>query len=821
MATQQLMFDILANAAGAERTFDQVASSAEGMADGLGSSGEKAGKNLFGGIAKLAAGGAVVAGVGKAFSDAMDWDSMTSAMTASLNLAAPAAEAAGSAAGGMYAAGYGESMEEVTAAVGATLSSISGMSDASQADIESMSGKLMDLSTAFEVDVSRAAQVAGQMITTGLATDGTNAADLLTATLSKVPQALQGDVMDAIDEYGPMFAQLGFSGGEAMTMLADASAQGAYGIDKAGDALKELTIRASDGSKASSDAMKSLGLDAAATASQIAAGGPEARTAMEEIANGLAGISDPALQAQTAIALFGTPLEDLGTENIPKFIESILNSQEALGTVEGSADALGEKLHSGPGAAMTELKRTVETTMAGLAADMLPTITPILEGLQQFGPILGPVLIALAALAGIVAVVNAVMVVYNATLLLSPMTWIVLGVMALVAALVVLLMNWESVVAWISQVWGGFVNWLQEIVGGFVNWWNELWGGFANWIVGVWQGFIGLISAAWTAYVALITGVVLGFVNWWNEVWGGFANWIVGVWQGFIGLISAAWTAYVALITGVVLGFVNWWNEVWGGFANWIVGLWQGFTAGLSALWSGFVAWIQGVVAGFVGFLVGAFQGVVGTAMAVWSGLGGFFSRLWGGITGGVSAMVGGIAGILGGIPGSIMGVFSGAVSWLWDAGRNVVQGLMNGVRSLAGRIGSFFLDLLPGWIVKPFKIALGIHSPSRVFAGFGQNLGEGVLIGVGRMQHQIDDRMANLVTVPDLPSIDGGTVGPGDGADSAGPAAAGGGTGIDRTTPALVIENLNVSEASAGSWQGMGNQILQAAQVQAPRVFA
>lgn len=83
------------------------------------------------------------------------------------------------------------------------------------------------------------------------------------------------------------------------------------------------------------------------------------------------------------------------------------------------------------------------------------------------------------------------------------------------------------------------------------------------------------------------------------------------------------------------------------------------------------------------------------------------------------------------GIPKAIGDFFAGAVNWLVDAGRNIIQGLLNGISSLAGNIGRFFLNLLPGWIVGPFKLALGIASPSRVFQALGQAIPQGLIAGV------------------------------------------------------------------------------------------
>lgn len=728
MATQQLLFDILATSKGVDKTFQDVVDSADSMAGKLGAVGAKATSALFSPATAALAGGVAGTALMSGLSTAIDMDSITSTMTAGLNLAGPEAAKAGETAGQMYADGYGDSFEGVSAAVGATLSSIKGLSGQSQEDIESVTSKVMDLSGAFELDVGRAAQVAGQMINSGLAKDGVEAADLLYATLSKVPVNVRSDVLDAVDEYGPMFSQLGLSGGEAMTMLADASAQGAFGIDKTGDALKEFTIRATDMSKASGDAYKTLGMDQTEMSNRILAGGDTARGAFDEIIMGLGDMTDPAAQAEAAIALFGTPIEDLGTGKIPGFIDSLLNSQEALGTVEGGAATLSEKLHSGPGEAFKELQRTAETTLGEMGEQIIPVLTPILEGLREFAPLIVPIVIGFGLLAGVVLLVNGAMAAYaagsaivsaatgiwtgvqwllNLAIWANPLTWIIVGIVALIAAIVLLVMNWDTVVAFISQVWGGFIGWF----------------------------------------------------------------------------------------TGVMDGFFGWWNGVWAGFIGWTLGIWGGFTGMLGDVWNGFVGWIMGVIGGFGNFIGSAFSGIVNFAVAVWSGLGAFFSGLWSGIVGGVSGMIGNIGNFFRDLPGTIMGFFSGAGTWLYSMGQNIVEGLGNGLKSMAGSIGSFFLNALPDFIREPFKAALGIHSPSTVFAGYGENIGEGVLVGVGRMQGRIDDRMSSLVTVPEF--------GVGSGFGSSGTSgvsrAGGGGSTIDDLIQAIRTQRPIIVQTAPG----------------------
>ena len=81
-------------------------------------------------------------------------------------------------------------------------------------------------------------------------------------------------------------------------------------------------------------------------------------------------------------------------------------------------------------------------------------------------------------------------------------------------------------------------------------------------------------------------------------------------------------------------------------------------------------------------------------------------------------------------LPGKVIDALKSAGTWLVETGKNMIQGLLDGAASLLSKIGEFFLDKLPSWIVWPFKKALGIESPSKVFFGFGQNIVQGLVDG-------------------------------------------------------------------------------------------
>lgn len=445
------------------------------------------------------AGAAAGLALTKGLLDAVDADTATRKLAGQMNLSAADAEVAGRMSGDLYSQAYGESLEEVNRTIGAVGSTLADMSANGGADVERLSKKAMDLAGTFGVDVSEAVSTAGALMKNGLAADGDEAMDLLVGSLQKMPQAMQAELFPVMDEYSRHFADLGIDGTTALGMVVASSQDGAIGMDKLGDSLKELTIRATDGSQATADAMAVIGSSPEEMASMIALGGKDAQVAFAEIVAGLQGIEDPALQAQTAVALFGTPLEDLGTARIPEFLGAIDPMGDAFDSVAGAADNLSDTVNTGPGVALETFKRDALMSLQEFSAQAIPYIEPVLGVLEQFSPILGPALVAVAGLAAATIIVsgamsawNAIMVVvrmmvvvataaqwlWNAALSANPIGLVILLIAALVAGVIWAYDNvgwfrdavdamgagaklvWEGLVAGIGVV----IDWLDNML---------------------------------------------------------------------------------------------------------------------------------------------------------------------------------------------------------------------------------------------------------------------------------------------------------------------------------------------------------------------
>ena len=131
-----------------------------------------------------------------------------------------------------------------------------------------------------------------------------------------------------------------------------------------------------------------------------------------------------------------------------------------------------------------------------------------------------------------------------------------------------------------------------------------------------------------------------------------------------------------------------------------------------------------------------------------------YFGQLWNNITNFFNSGIGNItATILNWSPlGLFQQVFSTVLSWFGidmpakftEFGSNIISGLVNGIKNTWETVKQSVLDL-GGNITSWFKEKLGIHSPSRVFKGYGVNVVEGLAIGMDNAQPLATEASKNL----------------------------------------------------------------------------
>ena len=621
-----------------------------------------------------------VALVKEGWSQALDMKAGINKMRVQLDLTQDESKTAGMAAGALYAKGWGDSASDVTGTVSTVISSIRELKWAGVDEIAGVTRQAQALADAFDIDVSEAARNAGVWITNGLAGNATDAFDLMMYSMQRVPQGLRGEVMDASHEYAQFFGQMGMDSVRMMETFVGASAMGQYAIDKVGDSVKEFSIRATDGSKSSSDAFKVLGLDATKMARDITAGGDVGAAAFQKTVDRLLAIKDPAKQAQTAIALFGTPMEDLGTDKIPFFLESLAGGQDAFEGWQGAATDAADSLE-GAVSPIEQLRRSVTSLVSDA---LLPFVSPAKDfsaWAQENPKILQGMVTALGLLAAGVAVATAAQWAYNAAQYASPTTWLILGIVALVAAIVWLALNWENVTAWMVDTFGPALDavgqWFADVGAWFGRTWDSILGFFQggiDWITstftGAWEDATGAIGDGVTSGVDTVTGAWAAITGVFDAAVGWIQSTFGPLWSGYLEPILvlpmnvARWaiTSLWGLITGLFQGAVNWvqstfgpaWNaaiaiisltmtNAW----NWVTGVWNGIIGAFSWAWSMILGWVTGkwnLLSGLIGGVMDAAKNWIGQR---WNDVMGLFSGVWGFVSGWVASKWDQLTGLL------------------------------------------------------------------------------------------------------------------------------------------------------------------------------
>ncbi|HFU8889787.1 TPA: phage tail tape measure protein, partial [Escherichia coli] len=264
-------------------------------------------------------------------------------------------------------------------AVSAVRSTLGALGDTGDRELERISRRALDMQTVFGVDVPQSIQAAAIMMKNGLAASSDEATNLMTAGMQRMSAEMRDELPEILHEYSTHFRNMGFTGSETMSLLVEMAKQGKFALDKTGDAVKEFSIRGSDMSKSSVSAYETLGLNAERVSAAIAQGGSNARQAMQVTARALLAIRDPAERANTAIALFGTPVEDLSVDQIPQFLKALADVRDNLGDVSGVADRMGQTLRGN----LSGDVQALSGAFSGLRTDIFGTVTEDLRGLVQ------------------------------------------------------------------------------------------------------------------------------------------------------------------------------------------------------------------------------------------------------------------------------------------------------------------------------------------------------------------------------------------------------------------------------------------------------
>ena len=238
-----------------------------------------------------------------------------------------------------------------------------------------------------------------------------------------------------------------------------------------------------------------------------------------------------------------------GTRGAPQFMEAIssgiLSVDDLTAAIGASSDTIlgvggetadfAESWQVVKNNALLALEPLGSAVFTGLGDIFAGMIGPM----QTVGAWLGENTWAFGVLAGIIGgVLVAAFVAWavaawatTAALLANPVTWIIVGIVALVAALIALVANWDTVVAWISGVWAAAVQWVKDSFASIGEWFTQKGEAIGSYLTGLWNGIKTTATNIWDSIVDWIKGVpdkIMAGLNALDQLGAKFAGWVQG-----------------------------------------------------------------------------------------------------------------------------------------------------------------------------------------------------------------------------------------------------------------------------------------------------
>lgn len=303
------------------------------------------------------------------------------------------------------------------------------------------------------------------------------------------------------------------------------------------------------------------------------------------------------------------------------------------------------------------------------------------------------------------------------------------------------------------QVVGGI---FKTIIGLFKGLFTGDWSGFQAGLQMIWDGLQSLadgvteiIGALWSAIIetikgaaAVVWGLIAGFVQ-------GIVDWFVWLWDVLVGH---------SIIPDMVNAIIDWFKKLWDDSVAFVRGMVDNIVSFFGNLYTSAVQWASNLVSGVVDW----FSRLPGRAIAALGDFVGTLAQkgkdLLQGIINGIEFMWTALNNTLGGLPARILNGVGDVIGTLKDKGGDLIQGFINGITGKAGNIVAAIKSTITDKLPRFVKDALGIASPSKLFAWLGRMTGIGFANGLAGQTSDIANAAQDMVnavanvSVPDLP---------------------------------------------------------------------
>jgi phage-related minor tail protein len=595
----------------------------------------------------------------------------------------------------VYKHNFGESMADVAEG----LSIVRKTTGLLGAELEKATQSGFALRDTFGFDLQESARAAGAL----MKNFGVRAEDAynIIAVGAQNGADKNGDLLDTLNEYSAQYSALGLSADQFLASLVSGADAGVFSIDKVGDAVKEFNVRAKDGSSGTVAAFQKLGMHAETMMNRFASGGKEAQTAFFEVVGALDAMKDPMVKNSAAVALFGTMYEDLEANVLPV----LAGMEEAAFANYDALSQISEIKYDNLDAAMEGTKRSLQGVFLPMVSEVSAGITDVFSSLGNaineangdFEAISAAIGTALGGITNIIAEKLSMFLDLGLNIIMAVGGAILNNLPLLIhSALGIVMTILTALIEALPQITDGALQLVLALVEGIVDNLPAIVEAAIEMIASIVQGIGDALPTLIPAMVEAVLLICETLLHNMDKVLAAAFSIVKGLAEGIIRALPKLIEALPKLITGII---------------NFI-------TQNLPMLMT------------------------MGIQLTVQLALG----------------LIKAIPQLIAALPQIISALLNGlsqSVSSMVEIGKNIVGGLWEGIKSMASWLASKVRDFFSS-IVRSAKKALGISSPSKVFVGIGENMGDSVGVGFTDAMEDVNKQIQSTIpTSVDVGAID------------------------------------------------------------------